>query len=269
MDNQTNVYRPTFTKVDFFIIFGTAVFPPVFLAVGLLQVVTSHRFSYRKGSNYSLLSTLLVMTFLWIFIYAYFVSFAGLESSIRTKETQSLMLIVAMFCLPLIVAFQVMSMRSNTYFKGLETSYKELLLNQEHDEMEEIARQVNRKPEQATQDIMFLMQENILPSGTIEDGFIYWDGENDEEELGEVEEEEEEEEEQQDDESNNDEEKLEVETDSSHKAEQEAAAESTLTRSIHSKLPKSTQCLGCGSKVILQPEESKECEYCGSWLNYV
>ncbi|EFU42161.1 hypothetical protein PVOR_09859 [Paenibacillus vortex V453] len=264
MNNQTSVYRPTFTKVDFFIIFGTAVFPPVFLAVGLLQVVASHRFSYRKGSNYSLLSTLLVMTFLWIFIYAYFVSFAGLESSIRTKETQSLMLIVAMFCLPLIVTFQVMSMRANTYFKGLETSYKELLLNQDHDEIAEIARQVNRKPEQATEDIMFLMQENTLPSGTIEDGIIYWDGENDEEE-----EEEEEEQEQEDDESNNDDDTLEVETDSSQKAEQEAAAESSLIRSIPSKLPKSTQCVGCGSKVILQPEESKECEYCGSWLNYM
>ncbi|GAA0851468.1 hypothetical protein GCM10008915_67170 [Bifidobacterium pullorum subsp. gallinarum] len=174
------------------------------------------------------------------------------------------MLIVAMFCLPLIVTFQVMSMRANTYFKGLETSYKELLLNQDHDEIAEIARQVNRKPEQATEDIMFLMQENTLPSGTIEDGIIYWDGENDEEE-----EEQEQEQEQEDDESNNDDDTLEVETDSSQKAEQEAAAESSLIRSIPSKLPKSTQCVGCGSKVILQPEESKECEYCGSWLNYM
>ncbi|UNK19854.1 hypothetical protein MNQ98_07445 [Paenibacillus sp. N3/727] len=244
-------HKYSVTKLDALIFMGTLLFFPVFLPLGVLRILLTHRHNYRRGYNFRMLSVQLVISFIVVMFFG-MIGYNDLPAEERVQAVQDYMIIFGIIFMVPVAVLVFFEIKEKSRFVRLMQLYKELILDHQIIRIHEIAERSRQKPKHVIDDLQYMIDHKLLPFGTVGNGIVelkplpsiikrevqapYSAGEN----------------------------VININFGQNHRLENDM---DTSTAS-ESKLPKTMECPGCGAKTTINPKEAKECDYCGSMVIY-
>lgn len=248
-------HKHSVTKLDALILVGTLLFFPLFIPLGLLRVILTHRHNYRKGYNFRLLATQLLFT-IPIIILIGMSGYSDLPDLERTQAIQDYMIIFGIMILVPVVTLLYFEWKERRRFKSLMLLYEDLILKHHIRHIHEIAERSRQKAKRVIDDLQYMIDQKLLPFGTIGNGVLemrplpfehihvkeaqFSAGDN----------------------------VININFGQNQILNYMDAPAASGSATSGSTLPKTMECPGCGAKTTVSPSESKECEYCGITVNY-
>ncbi|UNK19855.1 hypothetical protein MNQ98_07450 [Paenibacillus sp. N3/727] len=141
-------------------------------------------------------------------------------------------------------------------FIRLMTKYYDEIYKHYNSNISRIAEQVKQPAERVIEDIEYMIEKRILPYGTIEDGYLVLDGFSHGGTRG------------GNFKTGDNIININFGQNNINFEQNNTSYNNSETPEQKTKQPKVMDCPGCGAKMSLSPDESKECEYCGSTVLY-
>lgn len=229
------------TGWDALILFGSFILFPVILLPVLWNFIKTTHMNYRKGYSYFQLTNCLIGGYIFIVMYYFFVPYREFEPNQRADKAIGLALVVGIIALLIVAVLYGLRLSANARFYKLAKEYETFVLSG-HYSIEDIALHVRQPLSTVLKDLQYLLNHKNFPNGIIKDGRVKLNVFKQP--------------------SNN----LPVEDSKSMMNTHTSFEESTI--SAASLGPKSHECAGCGNRIMLNPNESAACDYCGLTLSY-
>lgn len=237
-DQKHYKYEPQPEALDHVLITGSLLLPYILIPLTIWRGVSNQHLNYRKGFTYKLISFQLVLSFVSYLIYGFF--FNSIFSYIVGVFFINFILLVV------VAGFQL---NRNERYSNMVEQYKQVIFIHKINHITDIAEQMRQKPISVEKDLVYLMDKGHFPRGAIVDGEVIFE---------------------QTDEVGNFLDKQSQFTpvvDSVSPQRSISPTNTLVDMQATPPQPKTVECSGCGSKVIINNMETKECDYCGALLN--
>lgn len=228
-------YKSKYFTFDKIILTLTFILYPVGLLMLLIRVLATHVHHSRKGRNHRLIG------WLWVYTYVLLEGLLVISIDFNVPEDaqlfwESVWLYGIILLTPAIFCF-IMGSRADRKFSQLLRQYFYLVIDRGISEIDHIAVETKQSPNHVIRDLDFMITEQMLPFGRIQNGI------------------------------------LELEPDGFHEAyndEDEYDDEEYYEYDIskdQERGPISMECPSCGARIIVNANDAKECDYCGNVIS--
>lgn len=234
-DQKHYKYEPKTEVIDHILIMGSLILPYILIPLSIWRGA-SNQLNYRKGFTYKLISFQLIASFVSYILYGFFLN--SIFSYILAVFATSFVLLV--------IAAGFYSNRSERYIKLVDQYRQVIFIHQIH-HIQEIAEQVRQTELGVAKDLEYLMDNNHFPRGTIVDGKLMFERNMNEVGAEQIQ-------------------SAQVTSSASLRESDRRNVLRTINAPLTPSQPKNVKCSGCGSNVLLNHMEAKECEYCGILL---
>ncbi|EFU42162.1 hypothetical protein PVOR_09864 [Paenibacillus vortex V453] len=237
-DQKHDKYEPRPEALDHVLITGSLLLPYILIPLTIWRAVSNQHLNYRKGFTYKLISFQLLFSFVSYLIYGFF--FNSIFAYIVGVFLINFVLLVV------VAGFQL---NRNERYSNMVEQYKQVIFIHKINHIEEIAEQMRQKPISVEKDLEYLMNKGHFPRGAIVDGELIF--------------------------KRNDEVENFLDKQGQFTSIMDSVSPQRSIRTTNTLVdmqanppqPKTVECSGCGSKVILNKMDTKECDYCGIVLH--
>ncbi|PAK48120.1 hypothetical protein [Paenibacillus sp. 7541] len=171
---ESQKFEPEVTYFEKVLMFGSLMVAPLFLPIVLWRFFQQYHKNYARGHQYQLLGALLGGMYLFILMYAFLITFSGLDDDQRTQQIITLAWKLGIaFIVPAAILTMVQSHHNSQFYK-LAKEYEKQFYKGIF-ALEAIAAEVKQPLSRVREDLEYLLEHKSFQNGIIKDGVVLLD----------------------------------------------------------------------------------------------